>query len=282
MDILASEGNRVELSLPARLGQQLEVFGRVVHALVLREARTRHGSLRIGYLWAIIEPALEIAVIWAFFSAMGRISGVNASIFAFLMTGIFPYLAWRSASVRGATAIESNLPLLVHPQVQPFSVVTARVLLEMASSLVIFWLFVLLLWVFGGEPPTNFLDEPLNLLGAFGAMCFLAFGFGLANAAISRFVTFWPEVIRVTARVLFFTSGVFYTMESLPERARHIILLNPLAHMIEWIRSAALPGFESDHYSVLYILGWSLWLTALGLFLDWMVRISGHAEVHSG
>lgn len=272
----------MDLSLPAKFGQQLEVFGRVVYALVLRESRTRHGAMRIGYAWAIIEPALEIGILYLLFAMLGRAVPVNASLFAFLMTGIFPYLAWRSASVRGSTAIESNLPLLVHPQVQPGSVVTARVVLEMASTLVTFWLFVILLWVFGGEPPTNFTDEPLNLLAAFGAMCFLAFGFAICNAGISRFISFWPEVIRVTARVLFFTSGVFYTMESLPPQAREIILLNPLSHMIEWIRSAALPGFESDHYSVIYVLGWSLWLTAFGLLLDWMVRISGHAEVHGG
>ena len=282
MGILASEGNRVNPSVPAKLGQQLEVFGRVVYALVLRESRTRHGSLRIGYAWAIIEPALEIGVLYGFYLLLGRAVPVNASMFAFLMTGIFPYLAWRSASVRGSTAIESNLPLLVHPQVQPVSVVTARVVLEMASTLVTFWLFVLFLWVFGGEPPTNFTDEPLNLLAAFGAMCFLAFGFAICNAGIARFISFWPEVIRVTARVLFFTSGVFYTMESLPPRAREIILLNPLSHMIEWIRSAALPGFESDHYSIVYVLAWSLWLTAVGMALDWMVRISGHGEAHSG
>jgi len=280
MDILASEGNRVELSLPARFGQQLEMFGRVVYALILRESRTRHGSLRIGYAWAIIEPAAEIAVLYALYMMLGRVTPINASMFAFLMTGIFPYLAWRSASVRGATAIESNLPLMVHPQVQPFSVVTARVLLELASTLVIFWLFVFLLFLFGGEPVTNFTDKPLSLIGAFAAMSFLAFGFALANSGIARFVRFWPEVIRVTARVLFFTSGVFYTMEALPPRAREIILLNPLSHMIEWIRDAALPGFASDHYSVTYVLVWALWLTALGLFLDWMVRISGHAEAH--
>ena len=278
MDILASEGNGVELSLPARIGQQFEVFGRVVYALLLRESRTRHGSMRIGYLWAILEPALEIYVLYLLYVMLGRVSPVNASLFAFLMTGIFPYLAWRSASVRGATAIESNLPLMVHPQVQPLSVVTARVALEMATTLIVFWLFVVLLWLFAGEPPSNFLDEPLNLLGAFGAMCFLAFGFAMANASIARFVKFWPEVIRLTARVLFFTSGVFYTMESLPPKAREIILLNPLSHMIEWIRSAALPGFESDHYSMIYVLGWGLWLTALGLFLDWMLRITGQAE----
>ncbi len=268
----------MDLSVPTKLARQLEVFGRVVHALILREAKTRYGSLRIGYAWALVEPAIQLGVLWFLFELLGRRVPINASMAAFLLTGIFPYLAWRSASIRGATAIESNAPLMVHSQVQPFSIVTARVLLEMASTLAIFLIFVVTLRLFAGEPLSSWFDEPLALLGAFGAMSLLAFGFALFNAGVARFVKFWPEVVRLTARVLFFTSGVFYTMESLPPQAREVILLNPLSHMIEWIRSAALPGFESDHYSMLYVLGWGVWLTFLGLFLDWMLRLSGHAE----
>jgi capsular polysaccharide transport system permease protein len=278
MDILACEGNGLDLSLPDKFARQLEVFGRVVYALLLREARTRYGSMRIGYAWALAEPAIQLCVLWFFYELLGRRVPINASMPAFLLTGIFPYLAWRSASIRGATAVESNAPLMVHSQVRPVSIVTARVLLEMASTLVIFSIFVVLLRLFAGEPLSSWTDEPLGLLGAFGAMCLMAFGFALFNAGVARFVTFWPEVIRLTARVLFFTSGVFYTMDSLPPQARSVILLNPLSHMIEWIRSAALPGFESEHYSIIYVLLWGLWLTFIGLFLDWMARISGHSE----
>lgn len=268
----------MELSLPAKLARQLEMFGRVVHALLLREARTRYGNLRIGYAWALVEPAIQLSVLWFFYELLGRRVPINASMPVFLLTGIFPYLAWRSASIRGATALESNAPLMVHSQVQPVSIVTARVLLEMSSTLIIFLFFVVMLWLFGGEPISSWTDEPLGLLCAFGALCLMAFGFALFNAGVARFVKLWPEVIRLSARVLFFTSGVFYTMDSLPPAARSVILLNPMSHVIEWIRSAALPGFESTHYNPVYVLLWALWLIFVGLFLDWMARLSGHAE----
>ena len=270
----------MELSLPAKLGRQFEAFARVVYALVLREARTRHGRSRLGYLWALLEPAVQLGVLWFFYELVGRRSPVNASMAAFLLTGIFPFLAWRAASVRGATAVSSNIPLMVHPQVQPFSIVVARVLLELATNLLVFVVFVLILRAFFGEPLSSWTDEPLHLLSALGALALLAFGFAMFNASMARIMTFWPELMRMTARVLFFTSGVFYTMEALPPRAREFVLLNPLAHIIEWIRSAALPGFESLHYSVTYPLVWGVWLLFAGLFIDWLLRLSGHAEAH--
>ena len=270
----------MELSLPAKFGRQLESFGRVVHALILREARTRHGRSRLGYLWALLEPAVQLGVLWFFYELIGRRSPVNASMAAFLLTGIFPFLAWRSAAVRGATAIQSNLPLMVHPQVQPFSIVIARVVLELATNFVVWIFFILILKAFFNEPFSSWTDEPLHLLGAGGALALLAFGFAMFNASMSRIIGVWPDIIRMTARVLFFTSGVFYTMETLPPKARDVILLNPLAHVIEWIRSAALPGFESMHYNPVYVIAWGLWLLFVGLFIDWVVRLTGHVEAH--
>lgn len=270
----------MDLSLPAKFGRQLEVFGRVVYALILREARTRHGRSRIGYLWAVMEPAVQLGVLWFFYELIGRRSPVNASMAAFLLTGIFPFLAWRATAVRGSTAIQSNLPLMVHPQVQPFSIVVARVILELATNLVVWLFFILILRAFFGEPLSSWTDEPLHLLTGFGALALLAFGFAMFNAGMARIVSFWPEIIRMTARVLFFTSGVFYTMESLPPRARDVILLNPLSHVIEWIRSAALPGFDSMHYDPMYVAVWGLWLLFVGMFIDWVVRLTGHVEAH--
>jgi capsular polysaccharide transport system permease protein len=40
---------------------------RVIHALIIRETRTRFGDSRLGYGWALIEPVLHIALLWVIF-----------------------------------------------------------------------------------------------------------------------------------------------------------------------------------------------------------------------
>lgn len=162
--------------------------------------------------------------------------------------------------------------------VQPFSIVTSRVLLEFVTYMVVALLFILVLWIYFDEPLSSWTDEPLNLLFALSALMSLTFGFAVFNASVAQIVGWWPEVIKAFGRVLFFTSGVFYTMDTLPPQAREAILLNPMSHVIEWIRSAALPGFESLHYNAIYPFAWAAWLLFCGLFMDWLLRLTGHTE----
>ncbi len=53
----------------------------------------------------------------------------------------------------------------------------------------------------------------------------------------------------------------------LPERAREILLLNPLLHMIEWLRSVFFIEFESRYADVEYALGTAVVTVFLGLLM---------------
>lgn len=251
---------------------------RVIHALVLRDARSRYGKYRAGYLWALMEPLIQMAVLWGFFELLHRRVPVHASMPVFLLTGIFVYTAWRSTGQRGADAIRSNKPLLTHPQVQPAFLVLAVVLLDLVTYAVMVLLSVMVLWIYFDEPLASWTDEPLHLMSALGALALLAFGWAMFNGQVARIWPVWSNIVKAFGRVMFFTSGIFYTMDSLPHAARKVILLNPLAHMIEWIRSAALPGFESTHYSMAYVIGWGIWLLFWGLAFDWILRLTGHTD----
>ena len=49
---------------------RLKIQFRVIHALIIRETRTRFGDSRLGYGWALIEPILHIALLSAVFSLL--------------------------------------------------------------------------------------------------------------------------------------------------------------------------------------------------------------------
>ena len=45
--------------------QALAVQGRVISALTLRETRSRYGNSKLGFFWALFEPAAHVAVFMA-------------------------------------------------------------------------------------------------------------------------------------------------------------------------------------------------------------------------
>ena len=78
---------------PPGLFERLCTQCRVIHALIIRESRTRFGEAKLGYGWALLEPILHITMLSAVFSLMmqGR-PPIGTHFFIFYFTGLVPYL----------------------------------------------------------------------------------------------------------------------------------------------------------------------------------------------
>ncbi len=106
----------------------LKSFGvqrRVIGALLMREVITRFGRENLGVLWLIGEPmifTLGVATLW---SAAGLSHGSSLPIVAFAITGYSSVLMWRNSVGRCNSAIQQNLNLLYHRNVQVIDVFVA-------------------------------------------------------------------------------------------------------------------------------------------------------------
>lgn len=238
---------------------------RVVHALMLREAKSRFGRQKLGYLWAVLEPTAFItifAMVFAFGDAM-RVSGMP--VVPFMITGFTPFLLFRNTMTQTIGAIETNRILLTFPQVTPSDLVFARAFLEIATLTAVFLIILAGAYVLGFEFKV---ERPLEVLAAVGCLAATGLGLGACFAACAPFFRSIQMVVGMIAgRPLFFLSGLFFTAEMMPSGVREILLLNPLLHMIEWLRSAFFKEFESQYMSVEYAVGTALVTLCFGLLL---------------
>ena len=249
-----------ELSL---LSEGLKVQSRVISALMLREMKTRYGRQRLGYLWAIVEPIIFVVILAAIFSLRGRGDAWAMPLVPFLVTGIIPYLLFRDLMNVGLQAVRSNQPLLTFPQISLFDLLTGRALLEVATH---FLVFVVLTVVIVNLITPLRIEAPLLVLTWFLVVALLGFGLGLGLGALAAvFRTVEQLAPAVVGRPMFFISGVFFTVEMLPEGVREIALLNPLLHLIELLRSAFFIGYESIYASKPYAVFYVLALLCFGL-----------------
>ena len=90
-----------------------------VHALVLRETRTRFGAHQLGYLWAVIEPLMWIGTFWALYEIADRRVSHGLDVVPFLATGTLTFELFNKTVSRVGDSINANKPLLFYPQVQP-------------------------------------------------------------------------------------------------------------------------------------------------------------------
>jgi capsular polysaccharide transport system permease protein len=71
---------------------------------------------------------------------------------------------------------------------------------------------------------------------------------------------------------LFWISGLFFTVEDLPEGAQRALLFNPVLHSVELVREGWFSSYESPGASVPYVLYFALAFLSVGLLLERVVR----------
>lgn len=265
----------------ADLWQSLVVMSRVIFAVIMRETRTRYGSSNIGYTWAIIDPLITLTIFVGVFSLMGRTSPIGAPITVFFVTGIVPLFFWRGAVQQGTAAVGASLGLLSYPQVMPADILIARLLLEAATTVMVFLLFLIGLYLIVDVSPAWFFGDPLQLLFATMGLIYFTAGTMFLSSSLARVLPIWTNIWGYLSRPIWLLSGLFFTLEQLPSGLRKYMAYNPLAHIIEWFRSAAVPSFDSSAYSVLFPVAVATIALVIGLVIDRILLLTGDEEIVS-
>lgn len=242
----------------------IPVFARVVWALINREALTRNGRWRFGYIWAFAEPAFYII---GFVAVRGFISSrtpFGESAILFLITALLTFRTAIGLTRRTMGAIQSNIALLTFPQVKTFDVIVARIGLETMTWIGVSLIFVVGLYLFTG------IWAPQNLptmLEGYLATIFLGSSFGFFNATFVRIAPFWDRALALLSLPLFLASGIFFLPSSLPPDVMSILWWNPFLHVVEWVRSGVYIDY-SPYLSKNYVLTLSCGLMFAGLFIN--------------
>lgn len=247
----------------------LTVQGRVIAALILREVHTLYGNTRLGYLWAIIQTAFNIAVFWLFREFLGAHAPHGMGIAVFLLCGFIPWHIFSDTISRCMKAVSANQALLTFPQVTELDLMIARVIVVWGTQLVS---AIVILSVAAALGQSMELRHPGTLAATLFFAPLLGLGMGLVFASLSRL---WPtleRLIPILMRFLFFASGVFFQVSELPARFSAPLLLNPAAQLIEWQRYGFSASSASPLYSVGYMVAWCLISLCLGLLLERYVR----------
>lgn len=241
----------------------------VVHALLLRETKTRFGINQLGYLWALLGPALLVGMFALFYSTWGHLSVQGMNIVAFLTCGIIPFSLFRDVASRCMAGISSNIGLLFYPQVRPLDLVIARAVLEVATFLVVFMLFMGGVALYEGKLNVESWLETFAGIGLAGG---LGASLGLVCCGLSVYSTSVERLFPVIIRPLIWFSAVFHSVDSVPKAFREILLYNPLVHAIEMVRDGWFPGYHARTVDPWYPMVWILVMLFLGLSLERVAR----------
>ena len=242
------------------------------YALLFRELKTRFGAKRLGYFWAIAEPAGQILLMTFLFAMVGRHTLTGVSVMLFMLTGFVPFGLYSKIQSSVGQAVTANKGLLGYRQVSPIDPVFVRFIIEITTTFfvlivllsVLGWLSVeLLSWMEIDVIP----DDPLGLILAWGLLSIFSLGFGLIVVVASAYWEDAVKVVSIATRPMIFMSAVFYAMTMVPEQYWYLLSWNPVLHAIELGRDSFFPTYTTPVGSWTYLMSVAVGTLLIGLML---------------
>jgi capsular polysaccharide transport system permease protein len=249
-------------SLMVRSG--LEVQQATVKALFLREIKTRFGKYRLGYFWAVLEPAAHLLVLMVIFGFIMHRTMPDISFPVFLLNGIIPYFIFTNITNRSIGAIEANLGLFNYRPVKPIDTIIARASLETLIYAAVYLILMAIVWVLGEEySVTNI----LILVFSWFLLIIFSCGLGLVFMVLGKTFPELAKFLPIVLKPLYFISCIMFPIHSVPKEYWHYLLWNPIVHAIELSRESVVAGYLTDGVSLGYLALSAIIMLFIGLAL---------------
>ncbi len=255
---------------PPSLRQRLATRGRIIHAIVLRDMRTRHSQSHLGYLWAVIEPISHLLTLGVMFALINQAPPpVGNSLFEFYCTGLLPYLMFShiATDVMGARAAGGALLLL--PKIRTTDVIFAKAFLNLATEILV---GIIVFTAFGAAGYRLLPVHPFACAGAIALLALLAMGIGTINMIIQNYFHAWDTLFSAIIRLLYFASGIYYSPIAMPDAVRSILTWNPVLQGVELFRAGFFPEYNPVWLNLPYLCFWVLTSLLLGFGLEQTLR----------
>ena len=243
--------------------------GRVLIALIFREAAMRFGAGPIAYAWTMVEPALMVGLVLLmriYVKNYAPAFGENSTLF--LLTGLIAFRITLTTINKAGKAISANQSLFSFGAIKPPDVVIARTVVEYTI-----WMIILAAFFFGcgrllgQEMITDFQDFVLTLAAIF----YFCLALSMFNATFGALIQVWRTIWKIMTLPLLFLSGVIYVPSSMPPEVQAIIVWNPFLHCIEGLRSSSYLDYLSL-YDPYYLLSFSTIVLITSLAVERLFR----------
>lgn len=211
-------------------------YRELIWALALRELKIRYKRSILGFLWALLNPAMLAIVLTVVFS---KVLIANIPHFPiFILSTLLPWTFFSQCLAYAVDSMVSNADLIkkvsVSKSVFPLAAVVSN-MINLLLSIIPLALIVLVM----GHPffvTWAFLPIPLIALMLFTAGA--TFFFATANVYYRDVA----HIVQILLQMWFYITPIMYPLTIFPEKYRWMFQLNPLIYALNDFRLAVYYG----------------------------------------
>jgi lipopolysaccharide transport system permease protein len=208
-----------------------------------RNIRARYQQSALGWLWAVIQPAAQVAIFTVVFTLFVPVDTAGAPYVLFSYIAVVPWTLLAAALPDMANALVDNMSLITKiyfpREALPVSALLARLVDFAIAALVA----AVLLLVY--QAPVS-LPGLIYLPVALAVELLLILGLGLGCAALNIFFRDVRSLLTLGLQLWFYASPILYPVTLVPEHLRPFYYLNPMVGVLEVFRAVLLQGKAPD------------------------------------
>lgn len=225
----------------------------VLYELVRKSVKTQYRNSTLGVLWTVLNPLLNMFVMWIVFS---QFFGRGDPLYPiYLLTGNIMFQSLRSATNGALSSVVNNRGLLLRTKIDSYLFPLSSTL----SSLVTFgFSFIALLLIMGGMAIFGGYDifgyQMLFVLLMLPAFLLFEYGIGMFLSAIYVYCRDIKYLYSVFLTLWTYLTPVFYKIDRLAvgSVAYNVVKLNPMYHFLTYFRDAVY-NFHYIGYGIPYM-----------------------------
>ena len=245
---------------------------RVLKALVIHDLQVKYLGSYMGILWAFIQPAVTMALLWFVFELGFKSKRVNENVpfVLWLMTGMIPWFFVSEVIVTGTGVIREHSYLVqkivfktnILPLVKIFSALAIHVCFIFA----LFFIFIL--------NGSGFSIYYLQIFYYTFAAIVLLMGLTWISSSISVFFRDLGQIINLMVQFAFWGTPIFWSISILPDKYANILKWNPIFYITEGYRNCLIEqrGFWEEPYMALSFWGFTGFTFFMGAVLFQKLR----------
>ena len=238
--LIQSEENGVQLDLG-----ELWHYRELLYFLTLRDIKVRYKQTVMGLAWVIIQPLTTMLIFTLVFNRFVRLETGALPYPLFALSGLLLWLFFANAVTNSTHSLVSNTNLITKVYFPRMFIPAASVGAGLVDLAVAFLLLVALCIYYGVALTLNLLLVPLFIM----LMALLALGVGLLCAAMTVKYRDLRHALPFIIQLWMFASPVIYPASVVPVQWKWLLLINPVAGIIEGFR-ASLTGHSFDWLQV--------------------------------
>lgn len=237
--------------------------------LAVSQFKLKYTGSVLGYLWSLVKPMMLFGIMYVIFARLLHFGSGTTNFVMQLLVAIVLWTFFVETTISAMNCIAANGGMIRKAYFP-------RVVLVIASTLTALMTFTinmtLIIVIAGSLGRLSFGLRTLAILPLFLELYLLILGVSLLLSSLFVYYRDMGHIWEILLQVLIYGSAVIFPISSIPKNLQPVVLMNPIAQIIEDVRHALV---TSDVRWSLSIMGLRyaipLGLTAIAVALGFWV-----------